>query len=131
VNLRAQAESDLNSILKDADNGFGWSIEFVSPAGDFVSLLGFSNDIGQAIDPETGQPVAGRTVTVSVPIKDFEDRGLSLPTGITQTNSRPWCVSFMELPGSQSRPVNFRVVNTLPDRGIGMLVCYLEGIRPG
>jgi len=121
--LREQAEADLAFILEDDVSGFGWPITIIDPAGKSVNLIGFSNDISQLIDPDTGQAVSGRLATVALRIKSLNDNNLSLPQGITDLNKNPWIVKFQDV---NLRDYTFRVRSHDPDRALGIVVCILE-----
>lgn len=121
--LRELAEADLGNILNDDTYGFGWSITVTDPAGASAVLKGFSNDISQLIDPDTGQAVSGRLATVAIRIADLVTAGLGLPVSIVELASKPWVIEFNDINGNSYK---FKVNESNPDRAIGMVVCLLE-----
>ena len=118
MNLRLQAEQDLGDILENP-NEFGWDIVVISPAGVELELTGFSNDISELIDPNTGQSVSGRSVSVALRMSNFS----VLPKGIAETESKPWIVKFNDIKGTEHV---FKVIQSNPDRGLGIITLILE-----
>ena len=124
--LRAIAEQDLGNILEDSDYGFGWSIAVTAPDGvKDDTLIGFSNDIAQIIDPDTGQAVSGRLASAALRMSSlqtaFPTQGL--PKGVADENKKPWIVEFNDINGSAYK---FKVQESSPDRALGMVICILE-----
>lgn len=76
MNLIDQAVQDQSFVLKDIDNGFGYKIVFISPTdtryGDNDELIGKTNDIGLAIDPNMGTLVQGRTFEFDISLVDLK-----------------------------------------------------------
>lgn len=127
MGLRTIAETDLGKILEDSTYGFGWSLTVTDPAGTAVPLTGFSNDISQVIDPDTGQPVSGRLASVAIRIGLLTDAGLGLPVGIADSSSKPWLVQFNDINGNA---YTFKVMNSNPDRALGLVTCILGLYTP-
>jgi len=123
MSLRVQAREDARSFLNERSE-FGWPILVRNPSGLAVQLCGFSTDIGETIDPDTGQAVSGRRASVALHIADCMCSGLQdIPRGIADSGSKPWIVTFDDILG---KPHDFKVLETLPDRAIGIVVCMLE-----
>lgn len=127
MGLRAIAEADLNVILEDDVFGFGFPITVTDPAGTVGSLIGFSNDIAQFIDPDTGQAVRGRMASAVLRISSLTAKGLGLPTGVADATSKPWIIAFDDINGNS---YTFKVIEGNPDRGLGIVVCILELYTP-
>ena len=125
MGLRTIAEQDLGVILEDSVTGFGWSIIVTDPSGNSGSgpLTGFSDDIAQIIDPDTGQAVSGRLASVALRISSLTLAGLGLPRGIADAGIKPWIVEFNDINGN---PFKFKVSQSNPDRALGMVVLLLE-----
>jgi hypothetical protein len=123
VGLRQIAEADLGAILEDSTTGFGFPITVTNPAGTSVPLTGFSVDISQLIDPDTGQAVSGRLASATLRISSLIAAGLGLPTGVSDSASKPWIVEFDDINGN---PYKFKVEAADPDRALGIVVCMLE-----
>jgi hypothetical protein len=123
MGLRDLAEADLGRILEDAETGFGYPITLTDPSGTVLRLVGFSNDIAQVIDPDTGQIVSGRSASVALRVSTIIAAGLDLPRGIANSSSKPWVVEFDDLLGT---PHKFKVFQSNPDRTIGMVTLILE-----
>lgn len=123
MGLRELAETDLGHILEDDVYGFGYPIKVTDPSGVVGLLTGFSNDISQLIDPETGQAVSGRLASIALRISSLACEGLGLPKGIADTKSKPWIVEFTDINCNDHK---FKVVHSNPDRTLGMVTCELE-----
>ena len=123
MGLRELAEADNRVILNDNTTGFGYSIVLTDPTGTVIPLTGFSNDISQVIDPDTGVAVSGRLSTAALNINDIIAAGLTLPVGIADSASKPWLITFADINGNIN---TFKVSKSDPDRTIGMLICTLE-----
>ena len=123
MGLREQAEADNRVILNDSAFGFGYSISLENPAGTAKPLTGFSNDISQVVDPDTGVAVSGRLATAALNINDIIDAGLELPKGIADAGSKPWLIRFDDINGNAH---TFKVSKSDPDRAIGVVICTLE-----
>lgn len=123
MSLRQLAESDLGLILEDASTGFGWPITITDPSGTVGELTGFSDDISQIIDPDTGQAVSGRLASVALRTSSLTAVGLALPRGIADSGSKPWIIDFDDINGSSYK---FKVAQSNPDRALGLVTCLLE-----
>lgn len=123
MGLRELAEKDLGAILEDSVTGFGWPITVTDPAGIVGTLTGFSDDIAQVIDPDTGQAVSGRLASVALRVSSLTFAGLGLPRGIADTGSKPWVIQFDDINGNA---YTFKVSQSNPDRALGLVVCLLE-----
>lgn len=122
MGLRAQAATDLGTILGDTD-GFGWPITVTDPAGTSAALTGFSADIGVIIDVETGVAVAGRRASVALAIAALTAGGLGVPKGTSDGATKPWVVAFNDIAGTSH---TFKVCEAHPDTTIGIVTCRLE-----
>jgi len=123
MSLRVEAEADLAFILEDEVYGFGYSITVTDPDGSVGDLTGFSNDISQVIDPDTGQAVSGRLASAALRISSLTAAGLALPVGIADTTGKPWLIQFDDINGN---PFTFKVSQSNPDRALGVVICLLE-----
>lgn len=123
MGLRQTAEKDLGAIIEDSVRGFGFPIEVIDPAGNKANLTGFSNDISLVIDPDTGQAVSGRAVTIALRMSSITAAGLTLPQGIANEASAPWLVTFDDIGGVSH---TFKVSQSNPDRALGVVTCFLE-----
>lgn len=128
MGLRERAERDLGRILENQNSGFGWPITVTDPAGKAEPLVGYSNDISQVIDPDTGQLVSGRLASVALRISALTAAGFTtLPRNISERTAKPWQVRFDDINGN---PFTFKVQSSDPDRALGLLVCILEDYKP-
>lgn len=123
MSLRQIAEADLGTILEDGVTGFGWPITITDPAGNAGTLTGFSDDIAQVIDPDTGMAVSGRLASVALRISSLALEGLTLPKGIADAGSKPWVIEFDDINGNAYK---FKVSQSNPDRALGLVTCLLE-----
>jgi hypothetical protein len=127
MSLRLQAVSDIATILTDTDD-FGWSTTVTDPSELSAPVIGFSNDIAQVIDPQTGLVVSGRVATAVFSISTLESAGFTtLPQGIESQSSKPWRVDFDDVHGYSH---TFKVSSSDPDRTAGVVVCFLEAYTP-
>jgi hypothetical protein len=129
MGLREIAEQDLGTILEDGVTGFGWPIILTTPDGTAGALTGFSDDIAQVIDPDTGQAVSGRLASVAIRTALISEKlpGKGLPVGIADAASKPWLVVFDDINGT---PYTFKVAQSNPDRAIGLVTLLLEIYTP-
>lgn len=123
MSIRQLAESDLGLILEDGATGFGWPITVTDPSGAVRPLTGFSDDIAQIIDPDTGQAVSGRLASVALRISSLTLAGLGLPKGIADAGRKPWLIQFDDINGN---PYKFKVSQSNPDRALGLVTLLLE-----
>jgi len=121
--IRETAEADLACILEDGVLGAGWPVTVTNPSEVSESFTGYSNDISQVIDPDTGQAVSGRAASVVLRISTLTAAGFSLPVGISDTAAKPWIVQFDDIGGSQH---TFKIIRTDPDRTLGIVSCLLQ-----
>jgi len=123
MSLRQIAEEDLGAILEDGAMGFGWTISITDPSGLNKPFTGFSDDISQLIDPDTGEAVSGRLASVAIRISSLTLAGMTLPVGIADSNKKPWIIEFNDINGN---PFKFKVSQSNPDRALGLVTCLLE-----
>lgn len=121
--LRERAEKDLSFILEDPVHGFGWPITITDPGGTSKGLTGFSSDISQIIDPDTGQIVSGRLATCTIRMSSLLPEIVTLPEGISDAAVKPWLVKFDDINGKEFK---FKVAQSNPDRELGVLFLILE-----
>lgn len=126
MNLRMLAEQDLGRIVEDDATGFGWPITLTDPDGKSESFTGLSDDIAQVIDPETGQAVSGRQASIALRISTLMEQGFGIPKGIADASVKPWVVEFDDINGN---PYKFKISESNPDRGLGLITCLLEVYR--
>lgn len=122
MGLRAKAKADSQKIL-NSDAGFAWPITVTGPDGTIGNLKGFSNDITDLIDPDTGVAVTSRLVTATLHIADLTAAGLGIPEAIADKTKKPWIIEFDDIDGN---PFKFKVMESKPDRTIGNVSCILE-----
>ncbi len=123
MGLRTIAESDLSFILEDDVHGFGWPITVIDPLDVAVAVIGFSDDIAQVIDPDTGQAVSGRLASVALRMSTLIAAGIGIPQGISDINIKPWRIIFDDILGTS---YTFKVAQSNPDRALGIVTCILE-----
>ncbi len=123
MGLRQLANRDLNHILTDDQCGFAWAIVITSPRGQRFERNGLSTDIAELIDPDTGQAVSGRLVSVALPMTQLPT---DLPEGVHDSKLRPWRVQFDDIRGQSEQ---FAVRESNPDRSIGCQILILELYR--
>ena len=127
MSLRSTAEADLAVILEDDQFGFGWQINLTSPDSLVADLVGYSDDISQVIDPDTGVAVSGRLASAVFRISSLIDAGfVTLPIGVMDSSKAPWVVKFADINGNAGV---FKVREGNPDRMLGIIACTLELYR--
>lgn len=122
MSLRETAAADFRAIVGDAA-GFGWPVTVKPPDGRVLELVGLSTDVSEMIDPQTGIAISGRTASVTLSTKAFEDAGFPIPRGVAEESGKPWIVTFNDIGG---KPHTFKISEAKPDRAIGSVVCMLE-----
>ena len=127
MSLRTQAAADAAAILEDSTTGFGWAITVTDPDATSADLTGFSSDIHQLVDPQTGVTVSGRSASVVLRIASLTAAGLGIPVGVAGASSKPWIVAFDDIVGTAW---SFKVRESMPDRAIGVVICTLEPYTP-
>lgn len=124
MGLREVATRDLNKFL---DIDFSYPISLIDPNGITANIAGYTNDIAQVIDANTGEIISGRLASIAISINDIYDAGMNLPTNIQDSDSKPWRVIFEDLNGNT---YNFKVTASNPDRALGIITCELEQYDP-
>ena len=125
MSLREIAEADLATVM-ESEESFRWSIVLTDPEGNTngeTPLYGTINDVSGLIDPETGQFVSGRIVTMGVRISSLATLGLGIPEGESSSNKKPWVVVFKDIAGSSHV---MKVSRGDPDLTLGIVNLYLE-----
>jgi hypothetical protein len=120
MGLREVATSDLNLILA---TDFGLNIDVTNPDGVTAAIIGFTNDIAQTIDPDTGQIVSGRIGSVALSFASLDVAGFGLPQGVSELTKKPWLVEFL---AADANLYKFKVIGSNPDRALGIVTCELE-----
>ena len=120
MTLRDIATEDLNAIITQ---DFGIPIVVIDPAGTRGEVVGYTNDIGQIIDPDTGQMISGRLVSVAISLRSLTAVGLGVPQGIEKASLKPWYVTYQDTDFNQ---YTFKIMTSNPDRTLGIVTCELE-----
>lgn len=124
MGLRTTAENDLAFILENKACGFGFDITVTNPSLTVAQFVGFSNDISQVIDPDTGQVVSGRSASVALRMTSLNTAFSNvLPVGIADASSKPWIVEFLDIAGFAHK---FKVIKSNPDRALGIVTLLLD-----
>lgn len=126
MGLREIAHSDLQSIFADA-SGFVWPCVITSPDSVSVDFDCRSNDIHMSIDPGTGDTITGRQASVVVLISDLIAANFQTISGVANTSIKPWVVVFDSINGISG---TYKVAETYPDHGAGLIVLLLETYKP-
>ncbi len=123
MGIRALAAADNRVILADVATGAAFPITVTDPLGTSAALTGISDDISQAIDPDTGQAVSGRLASAVLNIAELTAAGLGLPVGVADSSVKPWLVDFDDINGNA---FTFKVSESNPDRMLGSVTLLLE-----
>lgn len=119
VNLRQIAQRDARRILNGEAST---ELTVTDPDGNAGTFTGWSNDIGYLIDPDTGQAVSGRYATAAFSILDLDENGLGIPTGIHDSDVKPWTIAVVNELGES---FIFVVQAAQPDRTLAYVKCDL------
>lgn len=128
MNLRDLAALDHAAILSDGADGFGWPVVVVAPSGQMAITTGFTSDVGEVIDPQSGMAVIGRRVTVQLLPGPIKTAGLGDVRAIADGNSKPWLVRFADVHGVGR---TYKVMAVYPDQVLGSIRCDLESFTAG
>ena len=71
MGLRQEIRHHAHHILTDVAHGFAWPLVVTDPDGRSVRMSGFSTDIADLIDPETGMAVSGRQAEVFISMESL------------------------------------------------------------
>lgn len=124
MGLRDQALLDSGRIIESVV-GFGQAVTLTNPAGVQTALTGLTGEIARLIDPDTGVPVSGRTVHVTLHMPSLPAGGR--PQGVNDTSQKPWTVTMPNLVTGGN--VTFAIVATDPDESIGQITVELSAYR--
>lgn len=127
MGLRQQADLDNAAIVEDAVGGFGWPVTVTDPNDVTAELIGLTTDIGYVIDPQTGQAVIDQKASVALRIASLTAAGMGMPRNVGDRASKPWRISFADINGTV---FTFSVLDAMPDRAIGLVVCLLQQYQP-
>ena len=129
MGLRDIAAADFRRFTADTSGGFGWPMVLIAPDGTEHPVNGFTTDINLQIDPQTGQTVSGRAVSMSVSFGEMEEAGITdRPYGVTHKAERPWLARIEDITGES---YTLKMTESHPDRAIGALAILLEGYDDG
>lgn len=123
MGLLAEAATHLRTFLEDSDGGFGLAMTVTDPDGVSGSITGYSGNIGQKIDPDTGMTIAGQQIHATLPIAALQETFSAQPRGVHDETLKPWLV-LLQLPGMAAAQT-FKVTEAAPDEQ-GAVVCFLE-----
>lgn len=132
MSLIQRAEKDLARMIEN-QNDFGWPVILTDPDGkkleklpDGKPLLALCDDISSLIDADTGDPVSGQLITLSLRISTLLDNGFDLPKAISDKSKKPWLIEFKNVNGSGAV---YKVSRSEPDRMAGIVFLVLEHYR--
>ncbi len=114
----------MQRIVENSASGFGRAIRVKTPAGVVLELTGLTRDISDAIDPDTGVNITTRQASAAIRISAFGAHGI--PQNVPENDKRPWSVTFSDADGN---PQTYRVIESKPDRTIGIVVLILEILK--
>lgn len=124
MNFQEISQVDKAFTLNDKVMGFGSDITITDPDLLTAVIVGRTNDISFAIDPNTGEAVSGRTATIAIDINELEKAGFtSLPAAQSDKTKKPWIIEFDDQQGNN---YVFTVKEANPDRTLGIVLCTLQ-----
>lgn len=125
--LREMAEADLATTLEDTSL-FGWPCRLTDPAGKSADLTGSPGDISLLIDADTGLPISGRQVHFDLRMSSIKAAGFTgMPVKVPEESKKPWIMEFDSVIGE---PLRTAVVDSKPDRTLGIIKLILERFEP-
>ncbi len=126
MNLRELAAADHRLLVEDVADGFGRELTFVDPKGTTGTVNGYWNNIGQAIDLQSGTLVAGTVAFVRVTLGALAENGFGIPEAIADKTRKAWTVSFQDMAG---RRHDYKINEVRVDRSVNAVDCYLENYQ--
>lgn len=126
MSLMQRAQRDVARITTN-NKHFGGEV-VISYKGVEYPANCFSNNIGQVFDADTGTVVSGQTATVAISVIELQSKSIPEPVAVYNENRDPYLIGFNDGLG---RDFLFKVVDTYPDRTIGLIVCILERFKDG
>ena len=123
MGLRQEIRQHAHQFLTDTEHGFAWPLVVTTPDGRSVRVAGFSTDIADLIDPETGQAISGRQAEVTISFDELQCAAMAHPAYIADGAGKPWTVKFDD---AECKPHTFKVMRSSPDRTVGLLLLCLE-----
>jgi hypothetical protein len=109
MGIREEADSDLAEIFGDTD-GAGTPYTLIDKDEAEFPVAGTFGDVGYLLNPDTGIPIVGRTITASYRIKALLEKTEKVP-------GEGWKVKVIDLNGIEQ---TFYVTKYEPDRTIGL-----------
>lgn len=124
MNFLEIAQQDKAFTLKDSEFGFGTVITITDPDSLTETVTGRTNDISFAIDPNTGEAVSGRTVTIEIDLQELEEKGFTgFPEHQSDKTKKPWIIEWTD---QLNKTYAFTVQEANPDRTLGVVLCTLS-----
>lgn len=124
MNFLEIAQIDKAFTLNDKDFGFGTEITLTDPDLFSAVVVGRTNDISFAIDPNTGVAVSGRTSIFAIDFNELTNKGFSsLPAHQSDKTKKPWIAEWIDL---FAKTHTFTVLEANPDRTLGIILCTLQ-----
>ncbi|MCK5601855.1 hypothetical protein KAR91_08305 [Candidatus Pacearchaeota archaeon] len=127
MSLRETAGADATRILEDGTYGFGWPIILADPSGLEFEITGYTNDIHELIDPDTGVSVSGRRASIALSISTLKSANIALPYNVPDENDKPYVIKFNDSAGNEHV---FKVMESHPDRTLNIVTCLLGKYEP-
>jgi hypothetical protein len=102
------AENDLAQTLEDPDSGTPYTL--IDPSGVEFPVIGTFGDVGFLLNPDTGLPVEGRSITAAYRMKTLAELTADIP-------SKGWKAKARDLSGKE---YVLYIVRYEPDRTMGI-----------
>ena len=122
MSLLDRVQKDSQRILNSEKFGFSTPLVLTDPSETAHDLKGIVSVIHNLIDPDTGQPVSGFLATVSLNALDLRDKGIDMPEGEMDSNSKPWKVQTTVVGGVQ---ISTKVTRVAQDETNGNILIDL------
>lgn len=130
MNLRLQAENDLNFTLQDGESGFGFPVIIEDTSGHIIGndvAAPFFCQTGRVnfiIDPDTGVQVEGNFAHVGARIRDLIDAGFDVDDG-----AKSWKITMPDVNEPYGGKIrSYKVLTPRVDHTLGITLLILGGL---
>lgn len=128
MNIRDLAALDHAAIVTDVAGGFAIPILVTNPEGVELAMAGFTTDVGEVVDPQSGMLIDGRRVSVQILTAPLIAAGMGEPRAVSDGSRKPWLVRFANVHGEQR---TYKIFEVKPEDVLGSHKCLLEAWEVG
>lgn len=110
-------------VMTEFINDEGQDVTIIHPSGTENTFKCLANDIHLVIDPLTSEAITGRQSTISVSLTDLTTVGFEDIGAVSFSDLKPWVVKLADSVGVER---TFKIMETYPDKTLGVSVLFLE-----